>query len=345
MNSLERVSLTLQHKEADRIPVYPLINSISRKTLGITYEEWTKDVDQCAEAIIKATDELDVDCICTLVDLSVEAADWGAEMLYFDDQAACPVHDNRVIQSDEDYEKITIINPRKTPRMSEHIALARKLFEARGDVKPIVGFVFGPLGILGMLRGHDCLFMDLMMYPDKVHSALRNITETLKEFIRGLVEAGCHAIMLDTLFASKSIMSKAMWDEFEGFYVEELADVIRECGAMVMIHNCGNGVYFDIQIKRMDPVLISYMHIPDDCESMEDIKVKYGESITLMGHIEPGWLMIATKEELEKACKEQIDVYKKNGGFILATGCEYPASIDFEHAKTMVNIAKTHGQY
>jgi len=110
MNSLERVTLTLQHKEADRIPVYPLINSVSRKTLGITYEEWTKDVDKCAEAIIKATDEVDVDCICTLVDLSVEAADFGAELIYFEDQAACPEHDNRLLQSEEDYEKVAIKN-------------------------------------------------------------------------------------------------------------------------------------------------------------------------------------------------------------------------------------------
>lgn len=75
MNSKERVTLALQHKEADHVPVYPLINSVSRKALGISYEEWTKDVNKCAEAIIKTTEEVGRDCISTLVDLSVEAAD------------------------------------------------------------------------------------------------------------------------------------------------------------------------------------------------------------------------------------------------------------------------------
>ena len=37
MNSMERVTLDLQHKEADHVPVYPLINSVSRKALGISY--------------------------------------------------------------------------------------------------------------------------------------------------------------------------------------------------------------------------------------------------------------------------------------------------------------------
>ena len=37
MKSMERVTLALQHKEADHVPVYPLINSVSRKALGISY--------------------------------------------------------------------------------------------------------------------------------------------------------------------------------------------------------------------------------------------------------------------------------------------------------------------
>ena len=37
MNSMERATLALQHKEADHVPVYPLINSVSRKALGISY--------------------------------------------------------------------------------------------------------------------------------------------------------------------------------------------------------------------------------------------------------------------------------------------------------------------
>lgn len=344
MNSLERVSLILQHKEADRVPVYPIINSVSRKTLGISYEQWTKDVNLCAESIIKITDELDLDVITTLVDLSVEAADWGQELLYFEDKAACP-SENRVIKSAEDYAKIKRINPRETPRMSEHIELCRKLVEAKGKEKPIVAFVFGPLGITGMLRGQDKMFMDLMMTPDEVHLCLREITETLKEFCTAAIETGVHAIMFDTLFASKTIMSKTMWDEFEGVYMQELAYHVRNQGCMVMIHNCGGGVYFDIQIERMKPTAISFLHVPDDASSYAEIKEKYGKDITLIGHVDPGWLMTATLQEVEDECKNQIDTFKKGGGFILSTGCEYPAPLNFEKAKVMVETAKEYGKY
>ena len=34
MNSIERVTRIINHQEADRVPVYPLINSISYKYCG-----------------------------------------------------------------------------------------------------------------------------------------------------------------------------------------------------------------------------------------------------------------------------------------------------------------------
>ena len=161
MTSRERFAAMLNHKTPDRMPVYPLVNSISRQSLGITYEEWTKDINKCAEAIIRTTDELELDCLCTLVDLSVEAADFGQELLYFKDKAACPDPAHRVVPTEGDYDKIPRIDPAKGKRMSEHVELCRKLVKARGKDKPVVAFVFGPLGIVSMLRGQQEMFMDL----------------------------------------------------------------------------------------------------------------------------------------------------------------------------------------
>ena len=138
MTSRERFAAMLNHKAPDRMPVYPLVNSISRQSLGITYEEWTKDINKCAEAIIRTTDELELDCLCTLVDLSVEAADFGQELLYFKDKAACPDPAQRVVPTEGDYDKIPRIDPAKGKRMSEHVELCRKLVEARGKDKPVV---------------------------------------------------------------------------------------------------------------------------------------------------------------------------------------------------------------
>src|SRR5674476_404456 len=90
LTSLERVVLTLQHKEADRVPVYPLLNGISRKLVNASYKDWTLNADITAEAYCKVTEQYGLDAIVTLTDLSVEAGDFGQELvclLYTSDAA------------------------------------------------------------------------------------------------------------------------------------------------------------------------------------------------------------------------------------------------------------------
>lgn len=345
MNSLERVRLTLQHKEADHVPVYPLINSISRNYTGIDYATWSQNTELCAQSIIKATEQLNVDVICSLVDLSVEAADFGQKIIYPKDTAAHPDSNNRLITALEEYKNIEPVNPRKTPRMSEHIKLCAKLVKAKGKEKPVIGFVFAPLGILSMLRGPQEMFMDMLDDPDSLHLALEAVTQTLLEYITALMETGVHGIMFDTLYASQSIMSKQMWDTLEGPYVQRLAEHVHANNCLVMLHNCGNGIYFDAQIARMKPEAISFLHLPDDCTSFSEVKEKYGNQTTLIGHVAPSFIMSATEQQVEQECKNQIDTFKKGGGFILATGCEYPANADDTNARVMVKTAQTYGRY
>lgn len=63
MNSMERVVTALQHKEPDRVPVYPIISGASRRLIGASYKDWSNDADICAEALLKAKEEFDLDCI------------------------------------------------------------------------------------------------------------------------------------------------------------------------------------------------------------------------------------------------------------------------------------------
>lgn len=346
MNSMERVNAILNHKEADRVPVYPLVNSISMKYTGITYAEWTKDPEKCAESIIKATEELDLDVVCTLVDLSVEAADWGMEVNYFDNMAAMPTED-KLIKEPEDYLKIKKINPRETERMSKMIKLTKILADHYKGEKPVVAFVFGPMGILSMMRGMEPLMMDCYKKPGKEYmvKAMEEITATLLDYSDALIEAGADAIMYDTLFSSKTIMRASMWDKFEGPFAQQLAEHVHAQGKGVMIHNCGGGIYLKEQIERMHPEAVSLLYLCPEANTMQEMKELYGGQTTFIGHIDPGYLMTCDEAGLREKCREMIDAYKKDGGFILATGCEYPALLDDTFARIMVDEAKNYGKY
>lgn len=345
MNSMERVVKTLNHQEADRVPVYPIISGASRKLVGASYEEWSKNSDLCAKALLKAREEFDLDCIVTLIDLSVECDAWGQELIFPENEAAHPDYSKCVIQDIEDYEKIKKVDYRTSKRMMMHIDTCKKIVEEANGEFPVIAFVFGPLGTLSMLRNQQEMYMDFYDDPDAVHDAAREVNETLKEYCQALMATGINGIMLDTLFASGSIMSKNMWDELEGDLAEELAASIRENNGLVMIHNCGQKIYFDAQIKRMHPDAISFLYAPDDCKDFKECKEKYGDVTTLIGCVTPASAAIGTDEAWDQECKDCIDAMAKGGGFVLATGCEYPANASLDRAHRMVNIAKTYGKY
>ena len=328
MNSMERVVTALQHKEPDRVPVYPIISGASRRLIGASYKDWSNDADICAEALLKAKEEFDLDCIVTLIDLSIECDAWGQELVYPEDEAAHPNYNNCVVQEIEDYAKIK-----------------KKLVEAANGEYPVVAFVFGPLGTLSMLRNQQDMYMDLYDDPDAVHDAAREVNETLKDYCNALMDTGVNGIMFDTLFSSGAIMSKTMWMEMEGDLVKELADVVHDRGCLVMIHNCGQKIYFDAQIETMNPTAISFLYPPDDCADFQECKAKYGDKVTLIGCVTPASAVIGTDEEWDLECKNNIDAMAKGGGFMLATGCEYPANASFDRARRMVDIAKTYGRY
>lgn len=345
MNSMERVVAALSHKEADRVPVYPILSGISRRLVGATYKEWSTNADICAAALTKSVKEFDLDCIVSLIDLSVECDAWGQDLIFPENEAAHPDYSNSVIKEIEDYATIKKVDYRSSKRMMMHIDTYKQLVEDAKGEYPIVAFVFGPLGTLSMLRNQQDMYMDLYDDPDAVKEAAANITETLKDYCRGLMKTGVSGIMLDTLFASGSIMSKQMWLDMEGDLVRELSEVIREEGGLVMIHNCGQKIYFDVQIEMMQPAAISFLYPPDDCKDFKECKEKYGDKVTLIGCVTPASAVLGSDESWDIECKNNIDDMAKGGGYMLATGCEYPANAPFERAHRMVDIAKTYGLY
>lgn len=345
MNSFERVSMALQHQEPDRVPVYPILSGVTRKLVNASYKEWSTNADICAEAYLQAAKQFDIDCVVTLIDLSIECDAWGQKLIFPENEAAHPDYTDCVIKSIEDYKNIKKVDYRNSERMMMHIEVCRRLVKELKGEKPIVAFVFGPLGVLSMLRNQQDMYMDLYDDPDAVLGAVKEVNETLKEYIEAICDTGVDAVMLDTLFASGSIMSKDMWMKMEGDFVRELSEVINSKNCLTMVHNCGKDIYFDVQIETMKPAAISFLYPPDDCKNFMECKEKYGDVTTLIGCVAPASAVVGTDEDWDLQCKEQIDAMAKGGGFILATGCEYPANASFDRAQRMIDIAKTYGKY
>ena len=339
LTNLERLTCCIRHKSPDRVPVTPLANSAARQILGISFPDYSQKAESAADCFMAGLNLLGGDMAVLLVDLSVEAEGFGQKIIYPLDSTARPDYGDPVVKSTDDYEKIRPVLLENSKRMKEFVKLCEIMVARCGFSYMVSGFVFGPLGVLAMMRGAEHLFKDCVLHPKKVMKALEAITETLCEFTQAQCDAGVGAIAIDTLFASYNGLSKELWEKIEGPFAREIAQVIKRNGRVVGIHNCGHGIYFDAQIRSMEPELISFAHLPDDCATERDLVERYGDSITLVGCVPTPLLIHGTPQEVMDESRRQIDVFGKSGGFVLAPGCEYPPNVPLVNALALVRAA------
>lgn len=340
VSSLERVLTAVRHKEPDRVPVTPILSGGARQISGISYPDHSLNADKTAQSFLDGWKFVGGDLVLLMLDLSLEAADFGQRIVYPDNSTPYPDYDHPVIRDVDDYDRIQSFDPLKSPRMSEFVRLCRIMVKEVGLKSIVTGFVFGPLGVLAMMRGAELLFKDCVLYPKKVQKACEIITGVLIEYVQAQCDSGVPAVAIDSLFASKTGLPKKLWEEIEGPFVSEISRVIKDNGLIVGVHNCGHDPYFDSQIRSMDPEVMSFAHLPDDCKDRKELKKKYGDRVTLLGYVATPLLVHGTPTEVMDECRRQIDDLAPGGGFILAPGCEYPPGIPLTNAIAMIKAAE-----
>ena len=341
--NVERLITTLRHKEPDHVPCCPLVISASRRLVGASFPEFAQDPYIAADALLAGFEFIGGEIIVPMLDLSVEAADFGQSMVYPEDSTPHPDYSNPLIRDVADYRKLRRIDLKDARRMSKLLSLYSVLVKEVGFRGAVCGFCFGPLGVLNMMRGAEHLFRDCVNYPREVMAAMETITDVLIEYVEAQCDAGVLAVTLDTLFASWNGLSKEMWERIEGPFVRDIAHAIRKKGCLVAVHNCGHGVYFDSQIRFMEPDIISFAHLPDDCKDRKELKARYGDQVVLMGYVETPLLSYSTPFDVMQECRKMIHDLADGGGFILAPGCEYPPNLHLDNALALVEAARKYG--
>jgi uroporphyrinogen decarboxylase len=342
LTSIERAFAALFHKEPDHVPVTPLVCSAARQIKNIAFKDLSLSGEVAAEVFYAGYEFIGGDMVVLMLDLSVEAADFGQAMVFPDNSTAHPDYADPVIKNREDYERLKPIELKHAQRMQEFLKLCRIMVKRVGLRGLVGGFVFGPLGVLGMMRGAENLLKDCLLYPAAVRKACETVTGVLIEYAEAQCETGVPAIAIDTLYASASGIPKKVWEEIEGPFAREISRAIKRKKLMVGVHNCGHNPYADVQLKWMEPEVLSIAHLPDDCRTDHDLKKRYGH-VTIIGHVPTPLLIHGSPQQVMDECRRQIDILGKGGGYILAPGCEYPPNIPLTNAFAMIEAAKRFG--
>lgn len=339
LSAVERVLTTFMHKEPDRVPVTPMAGAAARQILGVSFPDFSRDGEKAAEVFLSSYEFLSGDLVVLMLDLSIEAADFGQKVVFPEHSTAYSDYSEPAIKDIDDYGRLRPIRLSDAKRMKEFVRMCEIIVKRVGFKSMVSGFVFGPLGVLSMMRGAERFFKDCVNYKKEVIKACEAVTETLLEYVQAQCDTGVPAVAIDTLYASWDGLSRELWEEIEGPFVREITQLIKNNKRVAAVHNCGHGLYFDSQIKFMEPEAISFAYLPHDCKTEKELKEKYGKQVTLVGYVQTPLLVHGTPREVMDECRRQIDVFAKDGGFILAPGCEYPPNTPLTNAFAMIQAA------
>jgi MtaA/CmuA family methyltransferase len=266
----------------------------------------------------------DLDVVQTISDPYREAADFGAQIVFPEDDL--PVCRTPFLADPADLSALKGVDPHSGRRMSDRIAAARYLKERVGGQVPIMGWVEGALAEAADLRGVSALLLDLYDRPEWVRDLLERCVEVGIAFAKAQIEAGADIIGLGDAIASQ--VTPDMYRQFALPYEKRIFAAVHELGAVARLHICGN-------TTRILPYMAESGADIIDLEWMVDLERAakvFGDHPATCGNFDPVAVMLqATPKRVHEAVTRSL----RQGGArnFSAASCEIPAATPHENLR------------
>lgn len=273
------------------------------------------------EAIKALADKYPSAASSVIMDLTVEAEAFGAEISFSDSEVPNVV--GRLVSSIEDIEQLEIPLLDKG-RIPEYIKANRLVAEKAS--KPVLSGCIGPYSLAGRLYDMSEIMMAIYIEPDNMKTLLLKCTEFITNYCLALKAAGANGVLIAEPAAG--LLSNEACLEFSSVYVKKIVEKVQDDDFAVILHNCGNvgqcteamvytgaaGYHFGNSINLVDAL----EHCPADA--------------LVMGNIDPVSIMkMASAQEVYDTTMSLLQATGSYANYVLSTGCDTPPEIPFEN--------------
>lgn len=308
---------------SDRKKAMPILSFPGAQLLGMTVRRLVTDSDAqaaCMEAVAKRTD---AGAAFSLMDLSVEAEAFGAEVRITDNEI--PAVCGRLVSCSEDAEKLAVpgMDAGRVRAFIEAIRKAKTLIKDR----PVFAGAIGSFSLAGRLMDVTEIMYACYDEPETVHCVLKKVTEWIIMYCLALREAGADGVVLAEPLAG--MIAPDMCIEFSCDYIREIVNAVQNDEFQVIYHNCGNGVLRMLE-HILDTGAAAY-HFGNAIELAEALP-RMPKNVLCMGNIDPaGQFANGTPDSIRAETRRLI---MRCGGFpqfVLSSGCDIPPNAKWEN--------------
>ena len=314
----------------------PILSFPSASLIGRSVYELTHDAAVQAEGIIRVAKEVDSAAAVTMMDLSLEAEAFGAEVLASEDEVPTVV--GVLLSAEEDGVEgaealpVPTVGEGRTKVFLEAAVLAKKEITDR----PLFAGMIGPFSLAGRLMDVSEALMNCLCEEEFVHAVMKKTTAFLIQYAKAYKEAGLDGIvMAEPLSGLLSPDSEA---EFSGAYVKEIVDAVQDDDFVVIYHNCGPNTPMMVDSLVANGAAAYHFGDAVDLVSLLD---KMPSDIPVCGNISPSAEFLnGTPESMYDATRALIERCKGYPNFVLSSGCDIPPAAPWENIRAFFKACK-----
>lgn len=310
----------------------PILSFPAAQKMGVTVEDLVKNSELQARAMELISRETNTLAAVSMMDLSVEAEAFGANVRFFSDEI--PAITGQLVSNMEEVQALEVpdLNAARIPVCIEAVRLAKE----RIHDKPILAGMIGPYSLAGRLMDVTEIMYVCFDEPEIVHEVLEKVTSFLISYGSAMKAAGADGVMMAEPLAG--ILSPDMADEFSVPYVTRIIDALQDDSFAVIYHNCGKSAG-DMLESLFSQGAAAY-HFGNAVD-MAKIMAEAPEDILCMGNIDPAsQLAGGTPETVAAAVKELLDRCGNYKNFIPSSGCDIPAHASWENIEAFFNTVE-----
>ncbi len=317
INMLNWKSGVLTNKARVAIPImtHPGIELIGR-----TVNEAVTDGEIHHRAIMALNEKYPAAATTVIMDLTVEAEAFGAQIHFSPDEV--PSVEQRLLVSEADIEALPIPGT-DAGRIPEYLK-ANRLTAAAIKNKPVFAGCIGPFSLAGRLYDMSEMMMLPYLNPAAASLLLEKCTTFLIEYGKALKETGVSGVMVaepaagllsnDDCFANSSV------------YIKKMVDALQDEHFAVILHNCGNTGHCT---QAMTQVGAMGYHFGNAIDLPEAAKIVPSSGL-VMGNIDPvSMFRSGSPEEMKETVTGLLHAMAPYPNFILSSGCDTPPNVPF----------------
>jgi MtaA/CmuA family methyltransferase len=335
MTGRERVIAMLEGKAVDHLPLMPITMMFAADRLGVKYGNYARDHRVMVDAQLKTAAEFGFDYVSTISDPAREAADYGANIEWYEDQPPALIESEALLSEKSQLSRLQPLNPRGGGRMHDRIQ-GIELFRKRvGLEKFVEGWVEGPCAEASDLRGINRLMVDFYDDPAFVRDLFEFLVDNAIFCAKEQIEAGADIIGVGD--AAASLVGPKIYEKYVWSFEKKLVDGIHTAGGRVRLHICGNTRKILDGIGKLGCDIVDL----DFLVPVREAREQMGPRQVLLGNIDP--VRVLRNSDPESITSAIAECHQQAGSrYIVSAGCEVVRDTPHENVRALAKYAVSH---